>query len=46
MEFPHPLPDYKPVQVKSRTLLSYKQKKVDEANKYKGEFLTDYMIYF
>lgn len=45
MEFPHTLPGLQTSTGRVEPL-SYKQKKVDEANKYKGEFLTDYLIYF
>lgn len=41
MELPHPLPDSKPLQVKSRILLSHKQKKLKRQIYIKGEILTD-----
>lgn len=44
MEFSHPLPDYKPVQVKSKPSYLTNRKKLKR--KIKGEFLTDYLIYF
>jgi len=44
MEFPHPLPDYKPVQVKSKPSYLTNRKKLKR--QIKGEFLTDYLIYF